>query len=281
MGNSLTKLLIASAAVTALGSAIEPGLVRSRFRLKYNEWGLLGPAGSISSDAELLAFVDGLENPKVVTYLKLSNGVFTNFALLARLTGLDRLHLSGCRISDLSPIAGLRNLDRLSLRNTDISDVSPLKGLTQMLRLDLSDTQVSDISALQSLRYLNMLDISNTLVSNIDALKAAVQSGALQELYLLGTQIEEFPDWAAKFQRNYVRVTLQSLTGVTVHMLYHWHTPVSWMSDRVSTLLGAVDATPRYILDGTVVDDKKSLGDLGAREGGELTLKVVFRARGI
>jgi len=50
------------------------------------------------------------------------------------------------------------------------------------------------------------------------------------------------------------------------------------MSARVKSVLGgAAHATPKFILNATVLNDWQTLSDLGVRNGGELELKVVLQ----
>jgi NACHT domain len=89
---------------------------------------------------------------------------------LSGLNGLQRLDLSGTRVSDLSPLSGLNELQRLNLRGTQVSDLSPLSSLSGLQSLHLVGTQVSDLSPLAGLRGLQILDLSGTQVSDLSPL---------------------------------------------------------------------------------------------------------------
>ena len=105
---------------------------------------------------------------------------------LSNLKGLQRFHLKGTQVTDISPLSALTGLQELYLRGTQVADISPLSGLTRLQVLSLGETQVSDISPLSGLTGLESLDLDRTQITNISPLSGLER---LQELYLEGAQV--------------------------------------------------------------------------------------------
>src|SRR5262249_34238841 len=55
-----------------------------------------------------------------------------DLALLAGLTKLQTLYVSGPQVSDLAPLAGLSALQTLDVSDTQVSDLAPLAGLSAL-----------------------------------------------------------------------------------------------------------------------------------------------------
>jgi internalin A len=77
------------------------------------------------------------------------------YVLLLRLTALQNLDLNYTRVvSNLEALKGLTGLQRLDLSGTKVSNLEPLKGLTALKMLNLSGTQVSDLEPVYDLPNL-------------------------------------------------------------------------------------------------------------------------------
>jgi hypothetical protein len=90
------------------------------------------------------------------------------------------------QISDLSPLSKLSGLQRLDLSGAQVVDVSALSSLSSLQQLGLSWTQVQYVAALSGLSNLRRLDLRGTQVADLSALS---DLSSLQELYLTGTQV--------------------------------------------------------------------------------------------
>lgn len=107
---------------------------------------------------------------------------------LAGLTELQKLWLSGTRVSNITPLAGLTALQELHVDYTQVSDIAPLAGLTTLRTLGLDNTRVSDLSPLSELTALRVLSLHVTRVSDIAPLAGLT---ALKSLGISGTQVTD------------------------------------------------------------------------------------------
>lgn len=102
---------------------------------------------------------------------------------------LERLHLSGTLIEDLSPLGKLTNLRVLDLENNKIEDIKPLSKLTKLETLDLSRNKISDIFALSNLSELKNLSLRSNKIKDIFSLRNLLNLGYL---FLQKNKIEDF-----------------------------------------------------------------------------------------
>ena len=78
----------------------------------------------------------------------------SNLSGLEHATNLERLDLSGNRITDVSLLAGLTHLRVLNLQDNEIRDISLLSGLKNLTQLNLKGNAIVDISPLTDLPAL-------------------------------------------------------------------------------------------------------------------------------
>jgi Leucine-rich repeat (LRR) protein len=109
-------------------------------------------------------------------------------SLVAKLTALQSLDLTGAPVADLGPLKGLTTLRALTLWNTQVADLEPLNGLTALQTLSLWNTRVTDVAPLKSLTGLNFLTLANTQVADLSPLKELTK---LEWLYLTDTQVAD------------------------------------------------------------------------------------------
>ncbi|MDE7261979.1 MAG: leucine-rich repeat domain-containing protein [Oscillospiraceae bacterium] len=76
---------------------------------------------------------------------------------LDKLTGLEKLDLSGCGAEDVSSLQGLAGLTWLDLSGNDISDLSPLAGLDNLTYLKLTGNRVGDYSPVEGRAGLTLI----------------------------------------------------------------------------------------------------------------------------
>ena len=125
--------------------------------------------------------------------------------VLAELTALNAQELG---ISNLSGLEHATNLERLDLSGNRITDVSLLAGLTHLRVLNLQDNEIRDISLLSGLKNLTQLNLKGNAIVDISPL---TDLPALAVLNLQGNQIRDTSDLA--FLKNRAHVNFKTLGG--------------------------------------------------------------------
>lgn len=103
---------------------------------------------------------------------------------LSGLNRLERLHIEGSGLADLSPLIRrgewedpiLQNLKHLVLIGKEIHDIGPIAELAGLEYLFVEQTSVRDISAVSNLQNLKSLHVANSLVIDVSPI------GSLNEL---------------------------------------------------------------------------------------------------
>ncbi|MBC2328780.1 LapB repeat-containing protein [Listeria swaminathanii] len=119
---------------------------------------------NVDINGSTLTDITGLEFAHNLTSLSLLNTSVTDFSVIANITSLNRLIISGTSLTDdsLPDLNGLINLTSMDLSNTNINDNSldKINKLPQLTTLTLGyDYALTDIMPLQSLPNLTSLDI--------------------------------------------------------------------------------------------------------------------------
>ena len=117
-----------------------------------------------------IADLVGLEYATNLKSLGLYRNPIGDISLLAHLTKLEGVNLTGCHIVDLSPLRNLNNLRGLFLGYNKISDVSPLAELTNLTFLHLQSNQIVDFSPLANLVSPQELWINHNFGTDISPL---------------------------------------------------------------------------------------------------------------
>jgi internalin A len=146
------------------------------------------------------------------TELHLSGKKVSDLTPLKSLTQLQELDVSSTQVSDLTPLESLTQLQQLNVSVTQVSDLTPLKALTQLQELDVSSTQVSDLTPLKALTQLQQLNVSSTQVSDLTPLKALMQ---LQLLYVSSTQVSDLTPLKALTQLQELDVFETEVSDLT------------------------------------------------------------------
>ncbi|MBC1567875.1 LapB repeat-containing protein [Listeria sp. FSL L7-1425] len=118
----------------------------------------------VDINVSTLTDLTGLEFAHNLTSLSLFNTSVTDFSLIANMTSLNKLSISGTNLTDdsLPDLNGLINLNTMDLSNTNINDNSldKINKLPQLTTLTLGYVYaLTDIMPLQSLPNLTSLDI--------------------------------------------------------------------------------------------------------------------------
>ncbi|UHP10719.1 LapB repeat-containing protein [Listeria marthii] len=119
---------------------------------------------NVDINGSTLTDITGLEFAHNLTSLSLLNTSVTDFSVIANITSLNRLIISGTSLTDdsLPDLNSLINLTSMDLSNTNINDNSldKINKLPQLTTLTLGyDYALTDIMPLQSLPNLTSLDI--------------------------------------------------------------------------------------------------------------------------
>ena len=88
---------------------------------------------------------------------------------LGQMTSLKELFLSECTTQEDLPsqVSKLTNLERLHMPGFKLKDISSLAGLTKLRYLDLYDNEITDLSPLSNLSSLEILDIRENPVRDV------------------------------------------------------------------------------------------------------------------
>ncbi|MCF2562381.1 leucine-rich repeat domain-containing protein [Bifidobacterium boum] len=164
-----------------------------------------------SSDYSGFSSVSSLQGLQVFTNLErldLSGTRVSDVSPLSKLTKLTELDLGGTQVSDVSPLSKLVNLEYLNFAGNRVSDVSPLSKLVHLKELYLYGTGVSDVSPLSKLTNLEDLGLDSTGVSDVSPLSKLVN---LTSLWLNSTKVSDVSPLS-----NLVNLTSLNLGGTGV-----------------------------------------------------------------
>ncbi|HEX8060598.1 MAG TPA: hypothetical protein VF473_06655 [Cyclobacteriaceae bacterium] len=105
---------------------------------------------------------------EAITEINLSNNeLIQNIEPLVRLTNLQRLNISGTKVSDLTPIRNLTELLDVDASRSAVTDITLLKYASKITRLNIEGTGVSDISVIKKMTGLQSLNARGTKVSDL------------------------------------------------------------------------------------------------------------------
>lgn len=152
----------------------------------------------------------GIDFLDSVVFVDVSYTTGGRFDLLATVTSIRCVDVSGSDIDDLSPVALLPKLTRLRFRGTTVGRIPPLASRTHLREIDLSETRVSDISNLSSCCHLESLCASRSHITDVAPIRelagirflaledtpveslAPIRSmSGIESLYIGGTQIRD------------------------------------------------------------------------------------------
>lgn len=125
--------------------------------------------------------------------------------VLATLTSLESLDLSGCGLSSIAALEPLKNVSVLDLSSNTVRNLSSLSSMTGLKQLDLSHNAVTDLAALSTLLNLTVLDVSYNSLTSLNPISRLT---ALTELNAANNQISNID-------------TLKSLTALTALDISH------------------------------------------------------------
>jgi hypothetical protein len=103
-----------------------------------------------------------------------------NMEPLRGLHTIERLDLSGQKITDLSFLEEMRDLRSLNLSGNPVKDFSVIAAQTKLIHLDLSHTDVRGLEFLSNLRMLRTLDLRGNMNVDLSPIQERLQSGTLR-----------------------------------------------------------------------------------------------------
>ena len=111
-----------------------------------------------------------------ITELDASNLDLVSISAIGEFDALERVNLSGNRISNIYIFQWLSGIKEINLEGNQVSDVSPLLSMESLEVLDLTDNCVSSTSALCQMTWLKELHIAgNDLTAEqIDELRQSL-----------------------------------------------------------------------------------------------------------
>jgi Leucine-rich repeat (LRR) protein len=176
----------------------------------------------ITNKADSVGLSD-IRQMNAITEIDLSNNpMIQNIEPLARLNNLQKLNISGTKISDLAPIRNLTELQEIDASRSGVTDISVLKYASKITRLNIEKTGVSDISVVKKMPSIQFLNTSSTKATDFTALTDLT---ALTNLNLSNTALQSL-------------IPLQNL--VAIQILDISSTPVSDLAP-ISNLKSVID----------------------------------------
>ena len=151
-----------------------------------------------------------------LTSLTIENGNFSDLQVLANLSSLQELKITGSVVGsqDLSVIASLPALTKLTLANCSLSSIANLSGAKKLTYLDLNNNAIRDISPLSFMDTLTELNLSHNALTNLSSLSALTGLTKLDVSYNSLASIVPLADCTELTNLNISNNTIGSLTGV-------------------------------------------------------------------
>lgn len=124
---------------------------------------------------EDISFLTGLRS------LTIDNGLDGDLSCLSKLTCLEELTISGCRLdeAELTAIGKMVSLQKLTLSGCSLTNIGPLEKLSNLVYLDLGNNAIRNISILSGMTALQELRLRSNALTDISSLSG------LSNLYLL------------------------------------------------------------------------------------------------
>lgn len=139
-----------------------------------------------------------------------SNVGITSIRPLESLRALETLIMRDVPIGgQIDLIAGLTKLKRLNISGTGIGSIEALGAMTGLVQLELADNKVDDIARLSGMKDLEVLDLGNTGITDIGAIRGHVR---MRELDLRNNGITDLSPIEGFTALTYLN--LHSNTGI-------------------------------------------------------------------
>ena len=120
--------------------------------------------------------ISGLASLELVNLSLRSFGIDSvDLDALSGMTSLEKLELTGNRISGIDRLSALTGLVELSLSENNLLEIDSLSALTGLKKLDISRGAVQDLRPLLPLRLLEELNVSYNRVETLAGLESAAE----------------------------------------------------------------------------------------------------------
>lgn len=162
-----------------------------------------------ASDFGFLSAMTGLQE-LTVTNSPLDRQALNN---IGASTGLTRLTLAYCSLSDISPLVSLSGLTYLDLSYNSIRDLSPLHAMSVLETLYLSNNAVTELTALSELSALTTLNVS---YNSITSLQPICENRNLSRLNVSNNLLKDLGDLDLLPALTALTASHNDLTGITV-----------------------------------------------------------------
>ena len=131
-------------------------------------------------DRQVLNYISSMSGLKKLTLAQCN---LSDLAILATLQDLTYLDLSYNFIKDLSPLSRMEDLETLYLSNNAISDLSPLGGLSSLRQLNVAHNAISSLLPICTLRNLKTLNVSYNQLEELGDLDLLPELKSLDASY--------------------------------------------------------------------------------------------------
>lgn len=112
-----------------------------------------------------------------------------SFQDLSNLTGLTKLYVGGCGLTDISFVENMTELTWINVTGNSITDISPLKNLEHLQYVSIARNLISDLSPLTGKTEITVLYAENNKIQDISVLK---DMDKLIDLDLDNNQIRDY-----------------------------------------------------------------------------------------
>lgn len=130
----------------------------------------------------------GLENAYRLATLSAAGCNIGSIDSLGDCTALERVDLSGNKLTDISPLEKSRmNIEYLLLDDNDLSDLSPLSGMRSLVILSIDNNHVEDLSFVEGSNGIRVISARHNRIRSIDPISSLP---GITGLYLSDNEIE-------------------------------------------------------------------------------------------
>lgn len=143
--------------------------------------------GTIHASPNLKS-LEGIPNaPKVKDFG--TEAMDADLTPLSALSNVERLRLTGAKISDLKQISSLKNIKEMSLYGATVTDFTPLSELPNLKKITVYATKQGNYSTLGALSQVNRIETGMTAMNDLEWVKKAT---SLKELRVFAEKVTDY-----------------------------------------------------------------------------------------
>lgn len=149
-----------------------------------------------------------------VASVRIDSREVRDISMLGNLVGLKEIviELADARTTDLSPVCKISGLQRLHISGTSFGDLTALKNLTELEHLSLWSIYADNLDALANLRKLKSLEISGDQITSLQPL---ARLSNLQSLEFVGDGIDDVSPIASLSNLKRLRLSGKSIKDIS------------------------------------------------------------------